>query len=101
MNIAYKNILDIRTIVWKRFFYTYTMYVGYTNIFSTPKGILISDIHCIRHAGYKNIVCNSQRCSYNRHPLYMYSSNSEKGGMAIAVPVPPALVGSVGMNELE
>ena len=46
------------------------MYVGYTNIFSTPKGILISDIHCIRHAGYKNIVCSSQRCSYNRHPLY-------------------------------
>ena len=48
------------------------MYVGYTNIFSTPKGILISDIHCIRYAGYKNIVCNSQRCSYNRHPLYYY-----------------------------
>ena len=26
------------------------MYVGYKNIFSTPKGILISDIHCIRHS---------------------------------------------------
>ena len=35
--------------------YTYIMYVGYTNIFSTPKSILISDIHCIRHAGYKNM----------------------------------------------
>ena len=31
------------------------MYVGYTNIFSTPKGIFISDIYCIRYAGYKNI----------------------------------------------
>ena len=47
----------------------YKTYVGYTNIFSTPKGILVSDIHCIRHAGYKNILCNSQRCSYIRHPL--------------------------------
>ena len=27
--------------------YTYIMYVGYMNIFSTLKGILISDIHCI------------------------------------------------------
>ena len=31
------------------------MYVGYMNIFSNPKGILISDIHCIRHAGYENM----------------------------------------------
>ena len=31
------------------------MYEGYTNIFPTPKGILISDNHCIRHAGYENI----------------------------------------------
>ena len=56
--------------------YTYIMYVGYTNIFSTPKSILISDIHCIRHAGYKNIGCNSQRCSYNRHDCI---SVSKKG----------------------
>ena len=31
------------------------MYVCYANIFSTPKGILIRDIHCIRHAGYKKM----------------------------------------------
>ena len=23
------------------------------------------------YAGYKNIICSSQRCSYNRHSLYM------------------------------
>ena len=39
------KILDIWTIV----------IVSYTNIFSTPKGILISDIHCILHACYKNM----------------------------------------------
>ena len=35
--------------------YTYITYVGYTDIFSTPEGILLSDIHCIRHVGYKNM----------------------------------------------
>ena len=33
-----------------KFIYSYIMYVGYTNILSTPKGLLISDIHCIRNA---------------------------------------------------
>ena len=78
---AYKNMPDIWTLYCKRLpytinilcqlqkhtgyknhrlktvlIYTYMKYVGYTNIFSTPKGILISDIHCIRHAGYKDMM---------------------------------------------
>ena len=50
MPAGYKNH-RLKTVL----IYTYIMYVGYTNIFSTPKSILISDIHCIRHAGYKNM----------------------------------------------
>ena len=50
--------------------YSYIMYVGYTNIFSTPKGILISDIYCIRHAGYKTLYTILNDVFYNRHPLY-------------------------------
>ena len=38
-----ENIPDIRTIFWKTVLYVYT---GYKNIFPTPKGVLISDIHC-------------------------------------------------------
>ena len=34
---------------------TYVMYVDLTNIFSTSKGVLISVIHCIRHADYENM----------------------------------------------
>ena len=31
-----------------------------------------SDLPHIIHAGYKNIICSSQRSSYNQHPLYVY-----------------------------
>ena len=37
----------------------------YPNVFKSD--FLITGIHCIRHAGYKNIMSISRRCSHNRH----------------------------------
>ena len=55
---GYKNY-RLKTVL----IYTYIMYAGHTSILSIPKGILISDIHCIRHAGYKNMLDTRTLCA--------------------------------------
>ena len=52
------------------------IYAGYHGIpvirtyITTARDVLISGIHNIFYAGYKNIICSSRRCSYHRNPLY-------------------------------
>ena len=67
-NTSYKNMPVIRTLT--RFtesfvFYSIEIFAGYKNT------LLENGCHIpyIIYAGYKNIICRSRRCSYNRHPL--------------------------------
>ena len=65
------NIPDIRTIIWKTVLVSTVLFIPVIRTYIvTPKGVLIPGIHNIFYAGYKNIICSSRRCSYNRHPLY-------------------------------
>ena len=61
-----------------------TFHAGYINIpvirtyIPTTKSFLITGIHSIFYAGYKNIICSSRRCSYNGiHCINGYSLDAQ------------------------